>query len=67
MAQVFQQEDLIRSGQIVLKDIDIVHYVLAKALKADLIQHEQLGLVFYYLETVEAPSIYYQYALLRLC
>lgn len=50
-----------------IKDIDVVHYVLANALKANLIKVEQLGLVFYYLETVNAPPIYYQYTILRLC
>lgn len=37
MAMVFNQEDQIKSGEVVLKDIDVVHYVLAKALKANLI------------------------------
>lgn len=59
MAQVFQDEDRIRSGEIVVNDFDVVNYILANALKGDLISHEQLGLVMFYLETVQAPSIYY--------
>ena len=59
MAQVFQYADEIESGSLVIKDLDVVHYILANSLKANLIKHQQLGLVFYYLMTVKAPSIYY--------
>ena len=48
-----------------LKDHDVVNYVLASALKADKIEPKNLGLVINYLNEVNAPSIYYQYAILR--
>ena len=48
-----------------IKDHDVVNYVLASALKADQIEAKNLGLVMNYLNDVNAPSIYYQYAILR--
>lgn len=42
-----------------------MNYVLASALKADKIEPHNLGLVLSYLGEVNAPSIYYQYAILR--
>ena len=67
LALIFQYEEEIKLGKMQIKDIDIVHYILANSLKANLISVEQLGLIFYYLDTVTAPPIYYQYAILRLC
>ena len=59
-----QQEQLIEAGEVI-KDFDLVNYVLASALKADKIEPHDLGLVIAYLEQVYAPSIYFQYAILR--
>jgi len=42
-----------------IKDLDLVNYVLANALKGDLVPPDSLGLVMLYLDTVDAPSIYY--------
>ena len=55
---------LIEAGGVI-KDFDLVNYVLANALKADKIVPQDLGLVIAYLEQVYAPSIYFQYAILR--
>lgn len=67
IALVFQNIEDIKSGEMIIRDLDLVNYVLANALKADIIKTGQLGLVVYYLDTVNAPSIYYQYAILRIC
>lgn len=48
-----------------IQDLDLVNYVLANALKIDKIPADSLGLVMMYLESVNAPSIYFQYAILR--
>lgn len=65
MAMVhLQAEELAARGQTI-PGLDVVNYVLAAALKADQIAPSQLGLVLCYLETVNAPPIYYQYAILR--
>jgi hypothetical protein len=48
-----------------IKDLDLVNYVLANALKIDKVPADSLGLVMMYLERVDAPSIYFQYAILR--
>lgn len=48
-----------------IKDFDLVNYVLASALKADKIDPSDLGLIISYLEVVQAPPIYFQYAILR--
>ena len=41
------------------KDLDLVNYVLANALKADKVPPDSLGLVMMYLDVVRAPSIYF--------
>ena len=48
-----------------IKDHEVVNHVLGHALKGDKIPAGDLGLVLTYLETVQAPSIYFQYAILR--
>jgi hypothetical protein len=48
-----------------IKDFDLVNYILANALKADKIDASDLGCVLSYLEVVNAPSIFFQYAILR--
>ena len=53
------------AGDAKLKDFDVVNYILAAALKADKISSDDLGLVLVYLIEVQAPSIYFQYAILR--
>ena len=62
----YEQYDEIRAGYIQIKDLDVVNYILAAALKADKIPHEDLGLIMTYLMEVQAPSIYFQYAILRI-
>jgi hypothetical protein len=57
-------ESLVQKGEMI-KDFDIVNYILANALKADQIKGQDLGLVLMYLENVFAPPIYWQYAILR--
>ena len=65
MAMIYvQHEELEEAGEMI-KDLDIVNYVLANALKGDQIPPEELGLVLSYLDVVQAPPIYYQYAILR--
>ena len=44
-------DELMESGEEI-KDFDLVNYVLASALKADLIEPIDLGLVLSYLEVV---------------
>ena len=63
MAIICYQAEELKNQEI--KDFDVVNYVLASALKADKIQPQNLGLVLSYLGEVNAPSIYYQYAILR--
>jgi len=48
-----------------IKDIDLVNYVLASALKIDQVPPKHLGLVMAYIDKVNAPSLYFQYAILR--
>jgi hypothetical protein len=59
MAMIYvQHEELEQAGEMI-KDLDIVNYVLANALKGDQIPPEELGLVLSYLDVVQAPPIYY--------
>ena len=55
---VASTESLIEKGDII-KDFDIVNYILANALKADKIKGSDLGLVLMYLDNVFAPPIYW--------
>jgi len=47
----YEAEYLMEKGEVI-KDFDIVNYVLANALKADKIEADDLGLVLHYLEVV---------------
>lgn len=51
-------EMLIKQGELI-KDFDVVNYILACALKINKIEPQNLGLVFEYLNVVSAPSIYF--------
>ena len=55
---IFESEMLIERGEAI-KDLDLVNYVLANALKADKIAPENLCVVLQYLITSQAPSIYF--------
>ena len=61
---LWDSEEIMERGEEI-KDFDVVNYILASALKADKISTSDLGLVITYLEVVNAPSIYFQYAILR--
>lgn len=62
---IFEEaESIVEEGKTI-KDFDLVNYVLANALKADKIDPSDLGLVLSYLSAVNAPSIFFQYAILR--
>lgn len=65
LAMIFADAEILMEKGEVIKDFDIVNYVLAKALKADQIKPEQIGVVLAYLDAVQAPSIYWQYVILR--
>jgi hypothetical protein len=65
MGMVCADAELIAEKGEVIKDFDIVNYILANALKADQIRGSDFGLVLQYLEIVYAPPIYWQYAILR--
>jgi hypothetical protein len=62
---IVDQEEEILQGEVPIKDFELVNYILANALKADVIRPDDLGLVLTYLEVVQAPSIFFQYAILR--
>ena len=65
MSMIYEQHEELVAGNEQLKDFDVVNYILAAALKADKISPDDLGLVLVYLMEVRAPSIYFQYAILR--
>lgn len=65
MAMIYEESETLMARNERIKDFDIVNYVLASALKADKIAPQDLGLVLAYLEIVQAPPIYFQYAILR--
>jgi hypothetical protein len=59
IAIIYRDYDiLIKQGRMI-KDFDVVNYILACALKSDKIEPENLGIVIEYLNLVEAPSIYF--------
>jgi hypothetical protein len=65
ISMIYENHQEMESKQQEIKDFDIVNYVLANALKSDQIDPQDLGIVLTYLEVVHAPSIYWQYAILR--
>lgn len=65
ISMIYEQHEELAAGDAKLKDFDVVNYILAAALKADKISSDDLGLVLVYLMEVQAPSIYFQYAILR--
>jgi len=59
LSMICQDIDEIKGRGDEIKDFDLVNYILANALKADKIEAIDLGIVILYLETVDAPSIYF--------
>ena len=55
---VADHQSIVDKGEII-KDFDIVNYILANALKSELITGPDLGLVLMYLDAVYAPQIYW--------
>ena len=65
LAYIHNESDMILENGEGIKDFDLVNYVLAKALRADKIKTEDFGMVLAYLVSVNAPDIYWQFAILR--
>ena len=56
---IYENFEELMENEVEIKDLDLVNYILAAALKADKIKPEDLGLIIGYLELVNAPSIYF--------
>lgn len=63
MAMIYSHLEFLQDEP--LRDFDLVNYVLAAALKSDKLEAQHLGLVMSYLDSIDAPDLYFQYAILR--
>lgn len=59
MAHIIDNFHTLVDKKTPISDFDLVNYVLASALKSDIVDPNNLGLVVMYLQFVQAPSIYF--------